>query len=82
MASSLVLLIWCFLRVAWVGMGVGGVGVFRQRVHSYRSLVLKGLVFLSETAFDTLYTQMNGITCNILMEQWKRLFEMGFCIFL
>lgn len=42
------------LCVAGVGVGVKGVGVFRQRVHSYRSLVLKGLEFLSETAFDTL----------------------------
>lgn len=51
MASSLALPIWCFC--VWRGVGVGGLGVFRQRVHSYRSLVLKGLKFLSETAFDT-----------------------------
>lgn len=24
---------------------------------------------------------MSGITCNILMKPWERLFEMGFCIF-
>lgn len=70
MASSLVLPIWCFCVWREVGTGVGGVGVCRQRVHSYRFLVLKGLEFLSEPAFNTLtYTQMNGITCNIVMEQ-------------
>lgn len=83
MTNSLVLRIWCF----WVWHGVG-VGVGEWVCFAKGCIPIALWCWRDPCSFQRLhlthfkYTQMNGITCNILMEQWERLFETGFCIFL
>lgn len=82
-AKSLVLRIWCFW--AWHGVGVG---VGEWVCFDKGCIPIDLWCWRDSRSFQRLhlthfkYTQMNGITCNILMEQWERLFETGFCIFL